>query len=55
MGEINRLINKVLLPFLYYSISVNQNQSSKRRLPMYSSNGTIIDYSFFIYLFNFFF
>ena len=29
-AEIDRLINKVLLPFLYYSISEHQNQSSKK-------------------------
>ena len=27
--EIDRLINKVLIPFLYYSISEHQNQLSK--------------------------
>ena len=28
--EINKLINKVLIPFLYYSISEHQDQSSKK-------------------------
>ena len=28
--ETDRLINKVLIPFLYYSISEHQNQSSKK-------------------------
>ena len=51
--EINRFINKVLLPFLYYSISKHQNQLSRGRITMYG-DGTIIDYSFFIFIFFFF-
>ena len=50
--EINRLINKVLIPFLYYSISEHQNQSSKKGINMYG-DGTIIDYSFVVFI-NFF-
>ena len=50
--KIDRLINKVLLPFLYYSISEHQNQSSKRGITMYGDD-IIIDYSFFIFI-NFF-
>ena len=50
--EIDRLINKVLIPLLYYSISEYQNQSSKIGITMYG-DGTIIDYSFFIFS-NFF-
>ena len=46
--EINRVINKVLLPFLYYSISKHQNQLSRGRITMYG-DGTIIDYSFFYF------
>ena len=51
--EIDRLINKVLLPFLYYSISDHQKKSSKRGIIIYYDDGTIVDYSFF-YFFLFF-
>ena len=47
--EIDRLVNKVLMPFLYYSISKHQNQSSKKVINMYG-DGTIIDYSFFCFI-----
>ena len=47
--EIDRLINKVLLSFLYYSISEYQNQSSKRGITMYGDD-IITDYYFFIFI-----
>ena len=49
---VDKIINKVLIPFLYYSISEYQNQSTFG-INMYGDDTTIINYSFFIFI-NFF-
>ena len=47
--EIERLINKVLLPFIYYSISEYQNKPHIRGVSMYDDD-IIIDDSCFIFI-----
>ena len=48
--ETDIFINKVLLPFLYYSISEHQKDESERGSSMIYNSGVMVNYSFFYFL-----